>query len=116
MAGLTPRRSALPAAAMVLPLFVAAPAGGQGALDWIEKPTPLDLRAAYPQKALDERVEARVLLRCDVRPDGRVESCGVASEEPSGYGFGASALNLSSKFKLALAGAAARGGVPEADR
>ena len=34
------------AAGAALPILVAAPAVAQSALEWVEKPTPLDLRAA----------------------------------------------------------------------
>ena len=94
------------AAAAILPLIAAAPAAGQGALNWIEKPSALDVRAAYPRKAATERVEGAARLRCDVRGDGRVDACGVVAEEPAGYGFGASALLLSEKFRLGVSGSA----------
>lgn len=96
------RRSAMVAAAATLPILVAAPAVGQPALEWVEKPSPLDVRAAYPQKAITDGVDARVTLKCDVRTDGRVDACGVAAEEPAGYGFGASAVLLAPKFRLAV--------------
>jgi TonB family protein len=99
------------AAVATVPMLLAAPAVGQQALDWVEKPSPLDLRAAYPAKALADGVDARVTLKCDVRNDGRVEACGVAGEEPGGYGFGASALMLAPKFRLALNDEVKPGGV-----
>ena len=102
------RGATIAAAATVL---AGASAQAQSAMEWLEKPSPLDLRAAYPAKALADGVDARVTLKCDVRNDGRVEACGVGGEEPAGYGFGASALMLAPKFKLALAGGVKPGDV-----
>jgi TonB family protein len=104
------RRTALLAAAAALPFLLPAAASAQ-TLEMVEKPSPLDLRAAYPAKALADGVDGRVTLKCDVAEGGRVEACGVGAEEPQGYGFGASALMLAPKFKLALQGETRPGAV-----
>jgi protein TonB len=35
-----------------------------------------------------------------VRADGKLESCNVTSEDPSGLGFGAAALKMASLFQM----------------
>jgi TonB family protein len=57
----------------------------------------------YPPAAVKAGVlKARVVMHCKVATGGRLESCGVASEEPTGLGVGAATLPLAEGFRMAL--------------
>ncbi|THD53710.1 TonB family protein [Phenylobacterium sp.] len=66
---------------------------------WSAAPTFDDLAAAYPAKA--DGGDGYVVLRCVVLHSGEVHRCGVIKEDPEQREFGAAALSLSSKFRVA---------------
>ena len=66
---------------------------------WIERPNASDFTRYYPPRALSDGQGGRVLLSCVVGATGRIE-CSVASEDPSGYGFGQAALRISRHFRM----------------
>jgi hypothetical protein len=53
----------------------------------------------YPSRAQERGREGKVVLSFSVE-DGRLSACAVVSEDPVGWGFGASALTLACHFKL----------------
>jgi periplasmic protein TonB len=63
----------------------------------------------YPQAAQAENVEGRATIECNVTAAGVLAACKVLSEEPAGYGFGESALQMAPLFKMRPA---TRDGVP----
>lgn len=67
---------------------------------WLQRPSSQDFNRYYPQRALDREQEGRVVLDCLVDANGRI-SCTVASEDPSGWGFGEAALRISRNFRAA---------------
>ncbi|HVZ99360.1 MAG TPA: energy transducer TonB [Caulobacterales bacterium] len=70
----------------------------RGSVTWAQRPSGRRVDAVYPQRAAREGVGGRVELDCTVRADLGV-SCIVASETPTGQGFGAAALQLVSAFR-----------------
>ncbi len=66
---------------------------------WIERPNGRDFAREYPERALEREREGRVVLDCVVNADGRI-SCAVASEDPSGWGFGSAAVRISRSFRM----------------
>jgi TonB family protein len=66
--------------------------------DWLRKPTPSQLRDAWPVEAFGKHIEGKVQLNCAVNTAGLAEDCKVESETPSGLGFGAAALLLTPTF------------------
>ncbi|MBB5746138.1 TonB family protein [Brevundimonas variabilis] len=68
--------------------------------DWIQRPTGAQLMAAYPDRALGAGVEGVASLRCGVRANGSITACSVASESPTGNGFGNAAVRLSRYFRI----------------
>jgi protein TonB len=76
---------------------------------WSRLPSNADVDKVYPVEAKLSAVWGRVLLRCRVATDGRLQECLVASEAPSGWGFGKAALELAPLYQdnvTAPAGAA----------
>lgn len=65
--------------------------------DWVFEAR--DARLYYPEAAQRRKVEGFVLLKCNVRPPGRLDRCKVAKEEPGRFGFGAAALRMAPYFK-----------------
>lgn len=68
--------------------------------NWISRPTSDQLLGAYPNRALERGVEGTASLRCAVRANGTITGCSVASETPSGQGFGRAASSLSRHFRI----------------
>ena len=68
--------------------------------DWRRRQTFGEMMAHYPKAALAESVEGEVVLRCAITPKGRAEACAVVSETPTGYGFGAAAIEMSKRFEF----------------
>jgi TonB family protein len=67
---------------------------------WLAAPTFDDLAAARPKAAGDR--EGYAVVHCGVnRRSGAPSGCFTAREEPVGRGFGAAALKLSAKFRVA---------------
>ncbi|HTX51229.1 MAG TPA: TonB family protein, partial [Caulobacteraceae bacterium] len=54
----------------------------------------------WPTHAFQARISGHVVLSCDIDRYGLAEWCKVASEHPSGEGFGAAALELRPTFKI----------------
>jgi TonB family protein len=68
---------------------------------WIATPTPEDAQAVYPKAAADKRLEGRATLKCGVNGEGFLKDCASIAEEPAAQGFGAAALALAPKFRMA---------------
>ncbi|HEY2483381.1 MAG TPA: TonB family protein, partial [Caulobacteraceae bacterium] len=66
----------------------------------IERPSPGAFAAAYPRGAAAVGLSGRVVLHCQVVPDGRLERCVLAREFPTGAGFGVAALSLAHFFRV----------------
>jgi TonB family protein len=65
--------------------------------DWTTQPDPDTIYAAFPAKAADAGVnEGRGFVDCAVREGGPLSECKTTSEEPSGLGFGDSAVAVAS--------------------
>lgn len=72
---------------------------------WTALPTTAQFQSAFPDAASKAGVlKAKVVLTCTVAPDGGLSGCGVASEDPPGYGFGAATLPLAPAFRVKLWG------------
>lgn len=67
---------------------------------WVALPTAADMNATFP-KTENGVNDVRVVLGCTVTSDGSLGGCAVAQETPAGQGYGAGALALASKFKMA---------------
>lgn len=67
---------------------------------WISRPSGDQLARAYPERALDREIEGVASLTCTVNANGTVSACAVASETPSGAGFGRAAQGLSRYFRM----------------
>jgi hypothetical protein len=67
---------------------------------WAELPSVQDFQASFP-KTQNGVNNVRVVLGCTVEAGGGLGGCSVAQEEPAGQGYGAGALALAGKFKLA---------------
>jgi TonB family protein len=65
---------------------------------WLEAPSYAQVVAGYPAKASAAKVGGHVALNCRFGAEGRLSSCDVISEIPSGYGFGAAARALARDF------------------
>jgi TonB family protein len=66
---------------------------------WRDRPTLHDVYRAYPQAARQTSVVGDVVVECQMEARGSLAGCFVASEMPSGQGFGAAALTLMPTFK-----------------
>ncbi|MBL8548420.1 MAG: energy transducer TonB [Hyphomonadaceae bacterium] len=66
---------------------------------WLERPNARDFARYYPERALERERTGRVVLDCVVAADGRI-GCGVASEDPTGWGFGEAAVRISRSFRM----------------
>jgi len=69
-----------------------------GSVVWTQRPTPRRISDLYPRSALNDGVGGRVVLDCRVLGDLSV-SCTIASETPSGAGFGRAALSASNSYR-----------------
>ena len=63
-------------------------------------PTPDEVAAVFPARALADRVYGRATVSCVVTADAGLASCEVKSETPEGYGFGAAAIAIAQKVRL----------------
>ncbi|MBL8544905.1 MAG: hypothetical protein JNL81_00485 [Hyphomonadaceae bacterium] len=73
----------------------AAPAG---TVVWAQRPTARRISELYPRGAANAGVGGRVVMDCRVQGDLSV-ACSVASETPSGNGFGRAALSASNSYR-----------------
>ena len=72
--------------------------------EWTQLPSADDLNATFP-KTQNGVNQVRVVLGCTVERGGTLGGCLVADETPAGQGYGAGALALASKFRMAPMGA-----------
>jgi len=68
--------------------------------DWTRLPTSEEMADFYPEAAQRAGISGRVTLSCTVSAAGAVQNCAVASETPSGRGFGAAALRMAGLFRM----------------
>ncbi len=74
------------------------PQRAAGSVVWTQRPTARRISDLYPRSALNDGVGGRVVMECRVLGDLSV-SCSVASETPSGVGFGRAALSAASSYR-----------------
>ena len=67
---------------------------------WAEMPAIQDVQASFP-KTENGVNNVRVVLGCKVEVGGVLSGCSIAQEDPPGQGYGAGALALATKFKVA---------------
>jgi hypothetical protein len=67
---------------------------------WAEMPAIQDVQASFP-KTQNGVNNVRVVLGCKVEAGGALSGCSIAQEDPPGQGYGAGALSLASKFRVA---------------
>lgn len=68
--------------------------------DWIVWPDADIITAHYPRHAWETGLTGEAVLRCRGTIDGRARDCRVASETPSGEGFGRAGLSLARYFRF----------------
>ena len=68
--------------------------------NWVRRPRPDEFQAVWPRDALLKGRDGRVVIACEIAPQGTLEACKVISESPSGEGFGAAALLLAPSFAM----------------
>lgn len=59
---------------------------------WRIPPTPTEYD--YPAAALRKGISGEATIACNAQPSGRVGNCIIGTETPTGYGFGASAVQI----------------------
>lgn len=69
-----------------------------GSVVWTQRPSARRISELYPRSALNDGVGGRVVLDCRVLGDLSA-SCSVASETPSGAGFGRAAMSAASSYR-----------------
>lgn len=67
------------------------------AADFIQRPDGNDLVRYYPDRALERERTGRATVRCGVNATGRLVSCSVVSEDPSGWGFGEASVRAAQR-------------------
>jgi hypothetical protein len=67
---------------------------------WASLPSATDFQATFP-KTENGVNHVRVVLGCTVEAGGGLGGCAVAQEDPPGQGYGAGALALAAKFRVA---------------
>jgi TonB family protein len=67
---------------------------------WLERPSAIDVAAAYPDRAQRAQISGKAIVACRVGGDGRLYQCRVFAEAPLGEQFGAAALSLTPKFRM----------------
>lgn len=74
-----------------------------GKADWLALPGLGDFTSVVSPAARAARVfKARVVMLCNVAEEGALADCNVQSEDPVGLGYGASAVALAPRFRLAV--------------
>jgi TonB family protein len=66
----------------------------------VTRPTRAQIQAAYPARAFSDGVDGAVVIDCLADAKGALSSCQVYGERPTGYGFGAAALDLATDYQL----------------
>ena len=82
----------------VKPEPTAPPVIGQP--NWLSQPSAAEMARFYPAQAADDNVEGRAVIRCMVTVAGTLTACTIVQEQPRGYGFGRSAVQLSQYFRM----------------
>jgi protein TonB len=67
---------------------------------WLSQPSAAEMARFYPAQAADDNVEGRAVIRCSVTVAGTLTACTIVQEQPRGYGFGRSAVQLSQYFRM----------------
>lgn len=65
---------------------------------WLKTPDGFDAKQFYPADAVRRAVSGEAKLQCTVSDTGLLIDCQIIGESPTGYGFGAAALAVSSRF------------------
>ncbi|HWE47016.1 MAG TPA: TonB family protein [Caulobacteraceae bacterium] len=68
--------------------------------DWITKPDPADMQAAYPKDAMMKGVEGAIVLECEVEVDTTLSACKAITEDPPNMGFGAAGIALAVNMRM----------------
>ncbi len=68
--------------------------------DWVQLPTGDQMAHFYPPLANALGINGVVRMTCEVTTLGMVENCRIASETPTGIGFGDAALQMASSFRM----------------
>jgi TonB family protein len=68
--------------------------------DWVRRPDGQTMQAFYPAKAARSGQPGEARINCQVTDRGLLVNCQILSENPAGYGFGASALMMASSFAM----------------
>jgi protein TonB len=69
---------------------------------WLAVPSGEDMVAVYPAAALRAHVTfGQVTVHCSVTDQGKLTNCAIVDENPSTVGFGAAALKLAPRFRMA---------------
>ena len=71
---------------------------GQPAI--VTPPSAAQVQAAYPARALDNQIEGDAAMDCLVTASGKLAGCRIASENPTGFGFGQAALDLAADYVM----------------
>jgi len=66
----------------------------------MQTPSAGDVRKSYPASAQHAGISGRVLLECRIDDEGRLRSCLVVYETPTGQQFGEASLRMSAKFRM----------------
>jgi len=66
----------------------------------VSSPSGAQIQAAYPERALSNQVEGVGQIDCIVLINGKLSRCQIASENPTGFGFGQAALDLAGDFVM----------------
>jgi protein TonB len=67
------------------------------AADFIERPDGNAFSRYYPSRAQERDKNGLVRVRCAVNASGRLVSCTILSEEPSGWGFGDATVRMAQR-------------------
>ena len=70
----------------------------QGAVVWARRPSAQSIGRLFPRQALRDSRNGYVTLECSVRADMAL-SCTIASESPTGFGFGRAALEAVDDYR-----------------
>jgi TonB family protein len=68
--------------------------------EWLRTPSSARYLELWPAEAYRRGVGGKVILTCELSPEGGLRKCAVTDESPPGLGFGGAALSLSSEFRL----------------
>jgi protein TonB len=67
------------------------------AADFIQRPDGNAYGRYYPTRAAEREKEGVVRVRCSVNASGRLVSCQILSEDPTGWGFGDATVRLAQR-------------------